>query len=339
MAFSTGLLNNLDFRPAPAFTGPARIYPEQVMMVTAMVSLAALLQQLASGTAALGSGSPNFGGAGPGGDLSAAPCLESFLGGRNPWAGSGAVIRQNGMGASCPTGRPTLAPPQQSRGTEQAGNSSAPLRAPAADGNTSGPSGARAQTAPTESAGDRQDRLGSIDVERLVAVLPASRRDSARVHFPIIIDEARRQGVSSRAQLAYMLATANHESGAGRRMVEIASGEAYEYRRGLGNTEPGDGPRFRGRGYVQITGRRNYTDWSRRLGMDLVGQPSLAERPEIAARILVGGMREGTFTGRRLDRYVNDQRTDFDGARRVIGGGRNAEMVSQVAERLLAAMS
>jgi hypothetical protein len=73
--------------------------------------------------------------------------------------------------------------------------------------------------------------------------------------------------------------------------------------------------------------------------MDLVGQPSLAERPEIAARILVGGMREGTFTGRRLDRYVNDQRTDFDGARRVIGGGRNAEMVSQVAERLLAAMS
>ncbi len=305
MAFSTGLHNNLGFRPAPAFTGPARICPEQVMMVTAMVSLAALLQQLASGTSALGSGSPNFGGAGPGGDLSAAPCLESFLGGRNPWAGSGAVTRQNGMGASCPAGRPTLAPPQEPRGTEQAGNSSAPLRAPAADGNTSGPSGARSETAPTESAGDRQDRLGSIDVERLVAVLPASRRDSARVHFPIIIDEARRQGVSSRAQLAYMLATANHESG----------------------------------GYVQITGRRNYTDWSRRLGMDLVGQPSLAERPEIAARILVGGMREGTFTGRRLDRYVNDQRTDFDGARRVIGGGRNAEMVSQVAERLLAAMS
>ena len=191
----------------------------------------------------------------------------------------------------------------------------------------------QASPTPTNNAG-----LGQLNLERLVSVLPRNRRQSARTHFPIIIREARRQGVQSRPQLAYMLATANHESGSGLRMTEIASGRAYEGRRGLGNTQPGDGPRFRGRGYVQITGRRNYTDWSRRLGMDLVNDPSLAEQPEIAARILVGGMRDGTFTGRRLDRYINGSRTDFDGARRTIGGGRGAERVSEVARRLLAAM-
>ncbi len=182
-------------------------------------------------------------------------------------------------------------------------------------------------------------RIGNIDVGRLVQALPASQRRAANQHFPIIVQEAQRQGVTNKAQLAYILATSVHESGAGAHMQEFASGSAYEGRRSLGNTQPGDGQRFKGRGYVQITGRRNYADWSRRLGVDLVGNPQMAQDPRIAAQILVGGMRQGTFTGRRLDQYINDQQTDFTGARRIVNGNDKAGTIAQTAQRLLQAMN
>ena len=178
----------------------------------------------------------------------------------------------------------------------------------------------------------------SANVERLAATLPPSRQNAARQHFPNILQECQRQGVTDRAQIAYILATAVHESGAGAHMEEFASGSAYEGRRSLGNTQPGDGVRFKGRGYVQVTGRRNYSDWSRRLGVDLVSNPRLASQPNVAARILVQGMRDGTFTGRRLGDYVGNGRADFAGARRVVNGNDRAGQIGQIAQRLLSAM-
>ena len=181
-------------------------------------------------------------------------------------------------------------------------------------------------------------RIGNIDVGRLVSVLPRGQQRAANQHFPVIVQEAQRQGVTNKAQLAYILATSVHESGAGAHMEEFASGRAYEGRPGLGNSQPGDGMRYKGRGYVQITGRRNYQDWSRRLGVDLVNNPEAAENPRIAAQILVGGMRQGTFTGRRLDQYINDNQTDFNGARRTVNGNDRAGRISDIAQRLLGAM-
>lgn len=181
-------------------------------------------------------------------------------------------------------------------------------------------------------------RIGNIDVGRLVSVLPRSQQRAANQNFPYIIQEAQRQNITNKSQLAYILATSVHESGAGAHMEEFASGRAYEGRSSLGNTQPGDGMRYKGRGYVQITGRRNYADWSRRLGVDLVGNPSLATDPRIAAQILVGGMKEGTFTGRRLDQYINDQGTDFNNARRIVNGTDRAGSISQIAQRLQSAM-
>ncbi len=61
----------------------------------------------------------------------------------------------------------------------------------------------------------------------------------------------------------------------------------YENRKDLGNTQPGDGARFKGRGFIQITGRANYTKYGQKLGIDLVGNPDLALDPKIAAKILV----------------------------------------------------
>lgn len=90
------------------------------------------------------------------------------------------------------------------------------------------------------------------------------------------IDTAQRQSA--------FLANIAHESGSLRYVLEIASGNAYEGRRDLGNTQPGDGVRFKGRGLPQITGRTNYLECGRALGLDLIAQPELLEQPMHAAR-------------------------------------------------------
>lgn len=83
---------------------------------------------------------------------------------------------------------------------------------------------------------------------------------------------------------AAFIAQIGHESGEFKYVREIASGEAYEGRKDLGNTEPGDGVRFRGRGLIQITGRFNYRDCGEALGVDLITQPELLETPVLACR-------------------------------------------------------
>ncbi len=73
-----------------------------------------------------------------------------------------------------------------------------------------------------------------------------------------------------------------HESNGLRAVEEYATGEAYEGRESLGNTQPGDGNRFKGRGLVQLTGRANYTDFARRYGVDCIRNPSLLTEPKWA---------------------------------------------------------
>ena len=83
---------------------------------------------------------------------------------------------------------------------------------------------------------------------------------------------------------AAFLAQVAHESGGFHYVRELASGEAYEGRKDLGNTELGDGRRYRGRGLIQITGRANYSACGAALGLDLLGEPELLEGPENACR-------------------------------------------------------
>lgn len=98
----------------------------------------------------------------------------------------------------------------------------------------------------------------------------------SRAMIEFDIDTAKRQ--------AAFMAQVCHESGSLRYVKEIADGSAYEGRKDLGNVSAGDGPRFKGRGLLQITGRANYARCGSALHLDLIASPELLELPENACR-------------------------------------------------------
>lgn len=91
-----------------------------------------------------------------------------------------------------------------------------------------------------------------------------------------------RYEVNTYLRVCHFIAQCAHESDSFRTLEEYASGHAYEGRRDLGNTQRGDGVRFKGRGIIQLTGRANYRDAGKRLGYDLENNPELAESPEVS---------------------------------------------------------
>lgn len=86
----------------------------------------------------------------------------------------------------------------------------------------------------------------------------------------------------------------------------------------MGNVLPTDGWVFRGRGYPQTTGRENYGEFGGLLKLDLLGNPDLALRTDVSARILILGMQKGLFTGLKLADFLNGDVPDYRGARAII---------------------
>ena len=82
-------------------------------------------------------------------------------------------------------------------------------------------------------------------------------------------------------RLTHFLAQLAHESGNFRYMEEIASGAAYEGRKDLGNTQAGDGKRYKGRGPIQLTGRANYRKYGQQLGIDFENNPEIVALPSV----------------------------------------------------------
>lgn len=120
--------------------------------------------------------------------------------------------------------------------------------------------------------------------EQLLKIMPRAGASAALYapHLGAAMDE---YAIDTPARQAAFLAQVAHESGELRYVRELADGRAYEGRRDLGNTQPGDGMRFKGRGLIQITGRANYRDLSRSMYDDervLLDEPEQLERPRQA---------------------------------------------------------
>lgn len=157
------------------------------------------------------------------------------------------------------------------------------------------------------------------------------------------------QSVSNKAQCAYILATAYHEAfhvKKGLRIVPIKEmgGDAYlsKYDTGklakdLGNTPQadGDGQLYAGRGFVMITGKRNYEKFSKIMGIDLLKNPDLTLDVNNSAFILVYGMIHGTFTGKKLSDYINSGKIDYQSARKIINGSDQAPKIAGYASEFM----
>lgn len=168
-----------------------------------------------------------------------------------------------------------------------------------------------------------------------------------------ILDEWERRGLTDPRWLAYMLATAKWETDHTMQPIQEAGGTAYLTRnydvkgknparaRKNGNLAPGDGVRYSGKGFVQLTWKNNYdkmTRLLRRAGVqvDLVERPDLATRVDVASFVMFEGMIGGVFTGRKLADYFNAKTTDWINGRRIINGVDKAAEIAGIAKMFYA---
>lgn len=278
-------------------------------------------------------------------------------------------------------------PPEQTGG---------PTQGPTPDQTTGPAQGPTTEPTPEQTTGPEPTQQALDDTaQRVMAAVPEEMSEHAGAAVPAILRQCEALGITDPNQIAYILATAQHESRFGTPMYErsqslvedrnpfsqnpdgswtgrnhltgqqmtAGSFEQLEteywdacYGGMLGN-QPGttDAARYRGRGYVQLTGRTNYERMTNSLNeagfsytidgvtyggqdnppIDLLANPEHVNKvPDLAARILVSGMSAGSFTGRKLDDSINENGVDFTEARRIVNGDveRNGALVGGYAQ-------
>ena len=123
--------------------------------------------------------------------------------------------------------------------------------------------------------------------------------------------------ITTPERIWHFISQSAHESGLGRWTVELASGEAYEWRSDLGNTQAGDGPTFRGAGYIQLTGRYNY-----QLFADFMGDPRIMEGAQYVAESYPWTSAGFWWHNNNMNALVDSGATVRDITLRVNGGTR-----------------
>ncbi|OWP84470.1 hypothetical protein BWK59_05265 [Flavobacterium davisii] len=153
-----------------------------------------------------------------------------------------------------------------------------------------------------------------------------------------------------------MLATSKHETGHTFNPVEEANWLSWSARKKYfedmydpvlgknenrkkmakenGNTEEGDGVKYYGRGFVQLTWKNNYKKMKEKFGIDFVNQQEKTLEHDLAMKILIYGSEEGVFTGLKLSDFINSSKTDYYNARKVINGTDAASSIKEIAEKI-----
>ena len=155
---------------------------------------------------------------------------------------------------------------------------------------------------------------------------------SAQLSNDPLTNAFKAEGINDPRVLAYAKATMEHETAGTNAPIDEYGGpeywQRYEGRRDLGNIQPGDGIKYHGRGYIQLTGRENYRVMGQRIGVDLENNPDLALRPDIAAKIMAAFF---------VDRGVADlaSQGNFYAARGPVNGTDQAEKIAAMAQKYL----
>lgn len=175
----------------------------------------------------------------------------------------------------------------------------------------------QSKSRPADREKERQEWLSPHEIARAIGSSPADVAET----WPVIEEALEAEGMDDVPNRIAVLATMVTEVGPGLRPINEYGGpsyftQMYEGRSDLGNTRPGDGARFHGRGYIQLTGRANYRSYGKRLGMPLEERPDMALEPEVGARVLAEYFK---------DRGIDDdaRRGEWDDVRRKVNGGYN----------------
>lgn len=136
-----------------------------------------------------------------------------------------------------------------------------------------------------------------------------------------VAKEAHRQGITDRNQICYIMATIQHETAGTYKPIAEYGGKNRPY------------APYYGRGYVQLTWKYNYEKYSTLLGRDFVNHPDQVMEPDVSLFIIVHGMKNGTFTGKKLSDYIPGGQDAFENARRIINGTDRARLIAGYAKQ------
>lgn len=154
--------------------------------------------------------------------------------------------------------------------------------------------------------------------------------------FEAILNEWLKRGLTDKRWLAYILATAWHETAKTMQPVEeFGKGKGRSY----GKPDPVTGHIYYGRGHVQLTWKSNYVKLGNMIGVNLVHRPELALQMDNSVKIMFEGMLSGVFTGRKLNQYFNDKKEDWINSRRIINGTDRAELIAGYAKTFYKALN
>ncbi|MCC7107412.1 MAG: hypothetical protein IT307_19925 [Chloroflexi bacterium] len=155
--------------------------------------------------------------------------------------------------------------------------------------------------------------------EEIAQVIGCPVENVAR-YWPPIVRLLRAQGLTDCSTVIAILATVGVEVGSFAPINEYGGAayftRMYEGRTDLGNVRPGDGARYHGRGFIQLTGRSNYRAYGERLGLPLETNPELALDPDVSGPVLVY-----YFVDRGIPRYAATG--EWQRVRRLVNGGLN----------------